>query len=128
MSIVDAIDNSPLAKALNGVLEFPGVVFGAAAEGLTKIPAALGALSESLERAADATTPSIHPVASSEPHAVDNTEDRCAAALKGFDFAGLSCVKPDNIQDVSGQNLGELALVTQGTPQRSAEEFFGLRA
>ena len=121
MSIIEAIDKSPLAAALNGILEFPGQVLQAAGDAVGAVPAALEVIDVVLSRAADSTTPSP-PVSS----AVSADTNPFAVALQGFNFAGLSCVKPDNIQEVSGQNLCELAPgTTQGTPQLSPEQFFG---
>jgi hypothetical protein len=113
MSIIEAIDKSPLAAALNGILEIPGQVLQAAGTAVGEVPAALGAL----DRGLTSLNNGLDDLKASSQSAGLEQKNPFAVALQGLNLAQL--------------NLGTVANVVNpaldepiGHTVRSAEDFF----
>jgi hypothetical protein len=113
MSIIDAIDNSPFAAALNGILEFPGQVLQAAGDAVRAVPPALEVFDRGLTKLNDGLVDR----GASSPSDGFELKNPFAAALQGLNLAEL--------------NLGTVASPVNpaleepnGNTVRSAEDFF----
>jgi len=113
MSIIEAIDKSPLAAALNGILEFPGQVLQVAGDAVGAVPAALGALDRGLTTLNDG----LDDLKVSSTSAGLEQKNSLAQVLQGLNLAELNLGTAANaVNPALDEPIGHTV--------RSAEDFF----